>query len=393
MHDGMSSSSGKSNRDTGSNYGQFDRAVSRAKNNPTSTTTGGGNGGVDPGFQNALRKQAIAKKNKEIKDAQEAAGFYANQSVKYSKPTFASKYNDVRNYGYQQGINRNKVLAMRKMDLMKKGLPGMYGAFISGITGKVPDWAQNMSVQELEALAGDIQGIKDYNQATYNKDLNPANKTGGLNLLNRVDEAQTLLDSNLMKQVDYDRLFPGPVIDQGGDGPRPYLPIDYNTGAGTTEDIVDDKEFAYHLGLGGQKVGRDVTLGYAANGGRITRAGGGIMNAVPRQRYFLGKIVKGVGKAIGSVADAAGKVLKSDVGKLALAAGAFYYGGGGAGAFKDKTFFGGLGQLGKNFMSTKNPLLFNAAGKLSLGKLGLASMALPYLMPEAKPNEDIGMAD
>ena len=40
---------------------------------------------------------------------------------------------------------------------------------------------------------------------------------------------------------------------------------------------------------------------------------GGIMNAVPRQGYFLGKIVKGVGKAIGSVADAAGKVLKSDV--------------------------------------------------------------------------------
>ena len=63
--------------------------------------------------------------------------------------------------------------------------------------------------------------------------------------------------------------------------------------------------------------GRDVTLGYAANGGRITKAAGGIMNAVPRQGYFLGKIVKGVGKAIGSVADAAGKVLKSDLGKAA----------------------------------------------------------------------------
>ena len=40
------------------------------------------------------------------------------------------------------------------------------------------------------------------------------------------------------------------------------------------------------------------------------------MNAVPRQGYFLGKIVKGVKKAVGSVADAAGKVLKSDAGKM-----------------------------------------------------------------------------
>jgi hypothetical protein len=90
----------------------------------------------------------------------------------------------------------------------------------------------------------------------------------------------------------------------------------------------EQKEFDYRFGTG-QNVGRDVTLGYAANGGRITRAGGGIMNAVPRQGYFLGKIVKGVGKAIGSVADAAGKVLKSDLGKAAvLGLGGYYLGGG-----------------------------------------------------------------
>jgi hypothetical protein len=55
-------------------------------------------------------------------------------------------------------------------------------------------------------------------------------------------------------------------------------------------------------------------------GTRARRAMGGIMERVDkRQGYFLGKIVKGVGKAIGSVADAAGKVLKSDVGKMAIA--------------------------------------------------------------------------
>jgi len=56
-----SSNSGGGGRDTGSDYGQFDRAVSQAANNPPSAPSGGGgdNNTVDPGFQNALRQQAI----------------------------------------------------------------------------------------------------------------------------------------------------------------------------------------------------------------------------------------------------------------------------------------------------------------------------------------------
>ena len=198
MHDGMSSSSGKSNRDTGSDYGQFDRAVNRTKNNPTTTTSSGDGGGyVD-------RIQKIAEIEKKKKEARDKGGFRTTGSQVYSPPTFAQ---NLKNKFTQNSLNRNKVLAMRKMSLMKKGLPGLYGSIISGMTGTVPDWAQNMSVEELEALAGDIQGIKDYNQATYNKDLNPTNKTGGLNLLGRVDEGQTLLDKGLMTQTEYERLF------------------------------------------------------------------------------------------------------------------------------------------------------------------------------------------
>jgi len=184
----------------------------------------------------------------------------------------------------------------------------------------------------------------------------------------------------------------------GGDGEGQnnlnYLPINYGVGVGVEnpEEVVDDNEFVYRFG-NEQKVGADVLRGYVANGGRITRAGGGIMNAVPRQGFFLGKIAKGIGKAVGSVADAAGKVLKSDVGKMALAGAAFYYGGGGMNVFNQGgSFLGGLGKMGANFMSTKNPLLFTG-GKLSLGKLGLASAALPYLMGDPKPNEDIGMTE
>ena len=51
------SHSTSSSRDTGSDYGQFDRAVSRAANNPTpsapSGNGGNNNSGVDPGFQEA----------------------------------------------------------------------------------------------------------------------------------------------------------------------------------------------------------------------------------------------------------------------------------------------------------------------------------------------------
>lgn len=64
---GSSSNSG-SGRDTGSDYGQFDRAVSQAANNPSPVTSGGGdNNKVDPGFQNALRTQEIEKAQAEQK--------------------------------------------------------------------------------------------------------------------------------------------------------------------------------------------------------------------------------------------------------------------------------------------------------------------------------------
>ena len=183
-----------------------------------------------------------------------------------------------------------------------------------------------------------------------------------------------------------------------GDGPQPYLPIDYNTGAATTEVVEPyTNDFEYRFG-DKQNVGADVTQGfYAANGGRITRAGGGIMNAVPRQGYFLGGIGKAVGKVVGGVAKAAGKVLSSDVGKAAIIGAGIYYGGGGrmpfTDAFKAKGF-GGFSLTGPgSFFSKSNPLLFKADKTLSLGKILGLSAALPFLTPPAKPNEDIGMGD
>jgi len=331
-------------------------------------------------------KQRIAEiKAKEIKAKD--LGVTGPLKINY-KPSY---FKTLRNKFIENSINRNKVLAMRKLNLMEKGLPGLYGNFISGMTGQVPDWAKDLTQEELMGIATSGPYL------SQQKTVGDVNKfTKGKDLLDRVTEAESILATGNFPQSEYDRLFPSnipPTI--GGDGQdQPYLlPINYNTGAALPiDDVAEEKTFDYRFG-NEQKVGADVLRGYVANGGRITRAGGGIMNAIPRQGYFLGKIVKGVGKAIGSVADAAGKVLKSDVGKMALAGAAFYYGGGGMNVFNQGSgFLSGIGKMGANFMSKSNPLLFTG-GKLSLGKLGLASAALPYLMGDPKPNEDIGMTE
>jgi len=62
---------------------------------------------------------------------------------------------------------------------------------------------------------------------------------------------------------------------------------------------------------------------------RQLRSQGGIMNAVPRQGYFLGGIGRSIGKAVGKVGDVVGQITKSDIGKAALLGAGVYYGGGG----------------------------------------------------------------
>ena len=53
---------------------------------------------------------------------------------------------------------------------------------------------------------------------------------------------------------------------------------------------------------------------------RQLRMGGGIMDVQPRQGYFLGKVVKAVGKGVKGITKGIGSFLKSDAGKLALLA-------------------------------------------------------------------------
>ena len=93
---------------------------------------------------------------------------------------------------------------------------------------------------------------------------------------------------------------------------------------------------------------------------RQLRKEGGIMNAVPRQGYFLGSIGRAIGKAVGKVGDVAKQVVKSPVGKAALlGAGIYGLGGGFGGQF-------GLGNIG--------PSIGRGLGALKSGLFGAASI-------------------
>ena len=117
---------------------------------------------------------------------------------------------------------------------------------------------------------------------------------------------------------------------------------------------------------------------------RQLRASGGITNAVPRQGYFLGKIVKGIGKGLKKVAGIAKQVIKSPIGKAALIG----LGGAGLMGMGPLSGLGGIGaRIGSGLTGLKTGLLGTAAGSAAgpfaylqgaqkftpglLGKLGL----------------------
>ena len=113
---------------------------------------------------------------------------------------------------------------------------------------------------------------------------------------------------------------------------------------------------------------------------RQLRKNGGIMNAVPRQGYFLGKIVKGVKKFIDPAIDVVTNVAKSPVGKAALlGAGLYGLGGGFGGNFG----LGNIGpSIGRGLSSAKSGLFgvapatdFDPGVKGLFGKLGLTKGA------------------
>jgi len=157
---------------------------------------------------------------------------------------------------------------------------------------------------------------------------------------------------------------------QQGTGGQTILPYPYNVQQPDEKEVPEDTGPEYRFGTGQDVIFDDYgTPGYRntrAEGGimgtRARKAMGGIMERVDkRQQFFLGGIGKAIGKAVGKVGKAAGKVLSSDIGKMAIAGAAFYYGGGGGNPF---TAAGRAKFSAPSFFSKSNPLLFSE-GKFS----------------------------
>jgi hypothetical protein len=108
------------------------------------------------------------------------------------------------------------------------------------------------------------------------------------------------------------------------------------------EEVPEDTGPEYRFGDPNAGVAKDVRQGtYNFNqGGRARRAEGGIMELRARRAFggimdrVTGRKAYGLGSIFKSVKNAASKVLSSDIGKMAIAGAAIYYGGGGANMFK-----------------------------------------------------------
>ena len=137
---------------------------------------------------------------------------------------------------------------------------------------------------------------------------------------------------------------------------------------------------------------------------RQLRASGGITNVTPREGYFLGKLVKGVGKGLSKAVDVAKQVVKSPIGKAALLGlGASYLGpkimGGGLSGFFGKGSFNplkmamnpggrefGLSGLGR--LLDKAGMVTSTGGLSGLGKLTGGAGLLTYFMSKGATEEE-----
>ena len=324
--------------------------------------------------------------------------YQKKQNLKLAQKRAFQKYRDIEKYANlmdDYGLTAEEIAAelaanpsygydFSSLDLGKKTLGSNIGT----------------NLEKYRTNLYDVQPKTKYSvtQAILDK-LRPDTQVTALNTLNKARDYNTLaMDPNISRDKLEALANRGKTPDQinpprDREGPQPYIPINYNTGAATIEDIEPyTNDFVYRFGTG-QNVGDDVTQGFYNQGGRVPRAFGGIMDSTTgRKAYGLGSVFKSVGKAVSGVAKAAGKVLSSDVGKMALLAAGAYY----APAMFGGTTGFGAGSTYGNFARTAGKKLFlNEAGKMSLPKILGLSAALPFIpgINKAPENEDIGMVD
>ena len=220
-------------------------------------------------------------------------------------------------------------------DLVDKGFYSKDGRFAKG---DIPDFTTKTGIPSADILGeifgGPITSDKLKDLQGQISDLENLKTSEGL--------ASTTFD-DLMEKYQPNRFKlqnPGP----DDDGPDPILPI-----IPTTQDPTTPTTPVRNLGglsarIGGSLFNFDE---FAADGGRIGAAEGGIMDLeTAREAMFLGGIVKGLKKITKKATRAVKKVAKSPIGKAALLGlGAYYMPGFGikaTGGFSNFTQPGGF---------------------------------------------------
>ena len=184
---------------------EADARAHKGAMSPGTGTTGRGRGlgDTDDAKAQHIQDQYKAK----VPNLGAPPGMSTSPTYVHQPKTLTDRFTDFKNkYIYNPSLKRNKVLALRKMNLM----PGT-----NPFSSKVPQWAEDLTEDELTDIA--ISGP----YLNLQKSKWDASKLGqGKNLLGRVFEGQNLVDKDQMTQTAWENLFPGPTPIQEGEGPQ-----------------------------------------------------------------------------------------------------------------------------------------------------------------------------
>jgi len=371
---------------TGGMKGTSDRGMS--------TGNVGGNGSHDRGG-NQHRATAKEHYNSSLdrggdrhKDVAEYGKDYRLTANRPDKNKTDAKEKAIQHKKFKNFVKRNKWKNLKQAGVYgKTKLKGLWGEVLSSLNPD--DEVENFDVDSIREIASRFGGDLTKTQV---KGL------GGF----RKDLAFQEKDNPTQKEFENYYGLNNPPNRDNQALPNYYAPRDVHPGTGVTE-VVEEETPSRDFEMGGELQYADYgtrahglshnvderMLPEFANGGRIPAAYGGIMDSsTGRRAYGLGSIFKSIKKA-------AGKVLKSPIGKAALLAGLGMYGTG-TGLFGSSGMFSGAKGAGFLKGDILNKLLMkNTAAKglpavydgLSLGKAAIwGSSLLPWLLPG--PEED-----
>ena len=289
-----STNTSTSSRDTGSDYGQFDRAVSQAANNPPISQPSGGDGLIDPGFHPAL----ATIQDQALKDALAASDDAAYGRGEITDTTYnedgtftyeqtggvidASKYQTANLKAYldsdiptdkQKKNTLNQLAAIANSDLV--------GSKLSGVDDETGDFVLDNLDQAFANLENDpeyyeyVSQISKVPDQTFLNDLqeNPVGtivKSGGLMGTMVKGLTDTYQNNQALELLGYT----GKVIREGGEGgllgSEDYLLGKTETGADVSEAITRLPGL-----IGGEQLPPSVYDTFFSN---ISKAGDNIMN-------------------------------------------------------------------------------------------------------------------